>query len=506
MEKEGSLDTLTAQTLQKRNLIAGYNGDLAKLVVKGTEVQAARHTQLSQAAQGLSNTIQNFTNQRRTFLTLQDDVKSMRSTKSSEMLRQLQARHSMSGFSPAQWEDFLLVYKGDVDQALTGYVTWVDQQIALLNGVPPPPCDPHVPLVSDDANLATLPYFVLKAEMARLELFISADTAVRNQYTALSLRIAQENGALKALEAKQIDASGAAQRRKDLQTEREASYGRVFQSILAEQGVLQSLYAPLMIRLAATSGTLRKLGFAVSRVANAIVWGEFAEKELIDCRKSGPFYGRGSLIALASGQLKPAWESGDAVTIQAAMAAFVSTYWKDLVKHAPYAPSQQQEFRTWSKQFAQWLFSTDHIKVRYEISYDGVDIRKLSPGTRGVVLLLLYLALDDADDRPLIIDQPEENLDPKSVFDELVSLFIAAKGKRQVIIVTHNANLVINTDADQIIIADAGPHLAGGLPHITYVAGGLEDSDIRQTVCDILEGGEPAFRERARRLRVRLER
>lgn len=71
----------------------------------------------------------------------------------------------------------------------------------------------------------------------------------------------------------------------------------------------------------------------------------------------------------------------------------------------------------WSKRFAQWLFSTDHISIRYGIDYDGVDIRKLSPGTRGIVLLLLYLALDDSDNRPLVIDQPEENLDPKSVFD-----------------------------------------------------------------------------------------
>src|SRR5207245_6717013 len=120
--------------------------------------------------------------------------------------------------------------------------------------------------------------------------------------------------------------------------------------------------------------------------------------------------------------------------------------------------TQKLEFGAWLERFAQWLFSTEHIRIRYEIAYDGVDIRKLSPGTRGVVLLLLYLSLDDADDRPLIIDQPEENLDPKSVFDELVSLFIAAKSKRQVIIVTHNANLVINTDADQIIVAEAGPH------------------------------------------------
>ena len=57
----------------------------------------------------------------------------------------------------------------------------------------------------------------------------------------------------------------------------------------------------------------------------------------------------------------------------------------------------------------------------------------MSPGTRGIVLLLLYL-----DDRPLIIDQPEENLDPKSVFDELVERFREARLQRQIIIVTHN--------------------------------------------------------------------
>jgi ABC-type glutathione transport system ATPase component len=228
--------------------------------------------------------------------------------------------------------------------------------------------------------------------------------------------------------------------------------------------------------------------------------------KLLDRRKAGPFYGCGSLIAVAREALKRAWETGSAAQVQAATTAFVSTYLRDLLSHAPYAQTQQSEFRAWSKQFAHWLFGTDHITVRYEISYDGVDIRNLSPGTRGIVLLLLYLALDDSDDRSLIIDQPEENLDPKSVFDELVALFIAAKAKRQVIIVTHNANLVINTDADQIIVADAGEHPSGGLPPISYVAGGLENEAIRQAVCDILEGGEAAFRERARRLRVRLDR
>ncbi len=81
-----------------------------------------------------------------------------------------------------------------------------------------------------------------------------------------------------------------------------------------------------------------------------------------------------------------------------------------------------------------------------------------------------------------------------------------ARSKRQVSIVTHNANLVINTDADQIIVANATHSTGAGLPKFTYVAGGLEDSNIRKEVCDILEGGQVAFKERVRRLRVRLER
>ncbi|MDP1556013.1 MAG: hypothetical protein Q8L84_11195, partial [Hyphomonas sp.] len=79
-------------------------------------------------------------------------------------------------------------------------------------------------------------------------------------------------------------------------------------------------------------------------------------------------------------------------------------------------------------------------------------------------------------------------------------LFVQAKNKRQVILVTHNANLVINTDADQVIVASIGSNAGDGLPPITYRAGSLDDADTRQSVCDILEGGERAFRERARRL------
>lgn len=505
-EKERLVDSLTAQMHQKKKTILDYTSDLGKLVPKGTEAQALRHSKLNEAAQILRNKIQGYSNQRRTFVALQDEVCSMRATGSPELLRQVQTKYGTSGLSAQQWDDFLLVYKGDVDKSLESYIRWVDCELQKLNGDIPIQVAPNVALISDNADLSALPLAPIAAEMIRLESLFSADKTIREQYTALSNRITQENGILSNIEKKLADAQGAEVRRKALQVERDLVYGTVFESIINEQNALNDLYAPLMARLAAASGTLKKLSFSVRRIADVQKWGAYAEETLLDRRKAGPFNGRGALISVAENMLKPAWEFGSSADVQAAMTAFMTKYMKDLISHSPYATTQQVEFRAWSKKFAHWLYGTDHISVQYEISYDGVDIRKLSPGTRGIVLLLLYLALDESDNRPLIIDQPEENLDPKSVFEELVSLFIAAKAKRQVIIVTHNANLVINTDADQIIVAQSGPNLSGGLPPISYMAGGLENTEIRKAVCDILEGGEAAFRERARRLRVRLDR
>jgi len=267
---------------------------------------------------------------------------------------------------------------------------------------------------------------------------------------------------------------------------------------------LRELYAPLMIRLLAAGGTLAKLSFTVSRVVDVEAWASLGET-LFD-KRGGPFKGIGSLAKQADDMLAQAWKTGNSASIAAAMNAFRAKHTEAFIENAPYDRTDPTNYRPWSRRFAQWLYSTDHVTVEYGIKYDGIDIHKLSPGTRGIVLVLLYLALDDADDRPLIIDQPEENLDPKSIYDELVPLFQAAKRKRQVIMVTHNANLVINTDADQIIIADVGAHGSDGLPPIKYRTGGLDEAPIRKLVCDILEGGDRAFRDRAKRLRIALAR
>lgn len=467
LEKEKLAATYEGQVGQKKKLIDAYTADRAKLVSAGSELRAQRHTDLAGAANQVRAKLRRFTGQRQTFLAMQDEVKDLRRNQAPETLRQAQTRHPHSGMSEEQWAAFLLDYKGKVDDDLATYVKWIDGKIAELKGIAPPAGDPNTPFFPNDTELATLSQAVLDAEMSRLEKLVSADKETQKRYTALSGNIATETAALQTLSDKLKDAQGAKDRARDLQVEREEAYGRAFDALVAEQLVLEELYAPLMARLALSSGTLKKLSFSVARIANVEQWASEAEDGLIDLRKAGSFRGKGTLLQKANEVLKGAWETGDSAAVRLAMAEFRRLYQKDLLEHSPVAHTDQVEFRAWSKRFAQWLFSTDHISIRYGIDYDGVDIRKLSPGTRGIVLLLLYLALDDSDDRPLVIDQPEENLDPKSVFDELVHLFVEAKSHRQVIMVTHNANLVINTDADEIIIAESGPHPHGALPPIT---------------------------------------
>jgi hypothetical protein len=193
---------------------------------------------------------------------------------------------------------------------------------------------------------------------------------------------------------------------------------------------------------------------------------------------------------LAQKELLKAWETASPAEVRSALAAFYTNHGN------PAARLLQPDDLV---DFGDWLFSTDHINVEYGLLYEGVELTRLSPGSRGVVLLTLYLAVDEWDRRPLVIDQPEENLDPHSVYTELVTFFRAAAARRQVILVTHNANLVVNADSDQVIVARSHRESPAGLPRFSYIAGGLEDSTIREAVCNLLEGGREAFERRRRR-------
>jgi ABC-type lipoprotein export system ATPase subunit len=141
-----------------------------------------------------------------------------------------------------------------------------------------------------------------------------------------------------------------------------------------------------------------------------------------------------------------------------------------------------------------FLFGLNYLQPRYSLTYGGQEIGRLSPGERGLLLLVFYL-LVDKDDIPLIIDQPEENLDNQTIYKILVTCIKAAKQRRQIIMVTHNPNLAVVCDAEQIICASCDK--ANNL--FRYISGAIESLEIKARVVEILEGTEPAFVNRKRK-------
>ena len=138
--------------------------------------------------------------------------------------------------------------------------------------------------------------------------------------------------------------------------------------------------------------------------------------------------------------------------------------------------------------FYTYLASLEYLNVNFELKLDGVSLESLSPGQRGSVLLVFYLALSK-DKKPLIIDQPEDNLDNQSIYNKLVPCVLEAKKHRQIFLVTHNPNLAVACDAEQIIYCT----LNESNPKIRYDSGSIENPIIKQHIIDVLEGTEPAF-------------
>jgi predicted ATPase len=141
-----------------------------------------------------------------------------------------------------------------------------------------------------------------------------------------------------------------------------------------------------------------------------------------------------------------------------------------------------------------FLFGLDYLKPKYSLTYDNQEISQLSPGERGLLLLVFYL-LVDKDDIPLVIDQPEENLDNQTIYKILVTCIKAAKQRRQVIMVTHNPNLAVVCDAEQIIYAACDK----ANRRFSYMSGSIEAPEIKARVIEILEGTAPAFMNRQKK-------
>ncbi|BDU27351.1 hypothetical protein FLGSB24_40950 [Flavobacterium sp. GSB-24] len=159
---------------------------------------------------------------------------------------------------------------------------------------------------------------------------------------------------------------------------------------------------------------------------------------------------------------------------------------------------------------------TDFFFDHWDVKSQGDDIHKMSTGKASFVLLKLIIKLSK-DDGPILIDQPEDNLDNRSVSHELVEFLKEKKRERQIILVTHNPNIVVNADAENIIVAnqkgqnDTGKESTSDY-HFDYINGALEDSfpkngktdllksmGIREHIAEIVEGGKEAFKKREKK-------
>ena len=139
-----------------------------------------------------------------------------------------------------------------------------------------------------------------------------------------------------------------------------------------------------------------------------------------------------------------------------------------------------------------YIYQLEYIQPSFQLMMGDKQLPALSPGERGALLLLFYLFID-MDDKPLIIDQPEENLDNESVYNYLVHFIKEAKQKRQIIIVTHNPNLAVVCDADQIIEMKINKSHKN---EVSYQSGAIENTIINDRIVTILEGTYPAFNNR----------
>jgi len=140
-------------------------------------------------------------------------------------------------------------------------------------------------------------------------------------------------------------------------------------------------------------------------------------------------------------------------------------------------------------------FPEDSLEVQYR-PREGDSFRPIAQGSPGQKTAALLAFLLSYGTEPILLDQPEDDLDNQLIYNLVTRQLVGNKPHRQVIVVTHNANIVVNGDAELVVALKS----VGGQTQID-AHGGLQQDDVRRTICDIMEGGEVAFEKRYRRIK-----
>lgn len=155
----------------------------------------------------------------------------------------------------------------------------------------------------------------------------------------------------------------------------------------------------------------------------------------------------------------------------------------------------------------------NYFNISYDLVQEGDRLGHMSPGKKGIILFQLFLHMSSSQD-PILIDQPEDNLDNRTVYQELNDFIKEKKLQRQIMIVSHNSNLVVSTDSENVIVAHQNSN-SEGQPKFKYINEALENTfinsekehilekqGIREHVCEILEGGVEAFKKREKKYNI----
>ena len=143
----------------------------------------------------------------------------------------------------------------------------------------------------------------------------------------------------------------------------------------------------------------------------------------------------------------------------------------------------------------QLWFPEDSLEVQYCATDDERDFRPIEAGSPGQKTAALLAFLLSYGEEPLILDQPEDDLDNHLIYDLIVTQLREVKRRRQVVVVTHNANIVVNGDAELVVA------LAARRGETQQECGGsLQEQPVRDTICEVMEGGREAFEDRYRRI------
>lgn len=257
----------------------------------------------------------------------------------------------------------------------------------------------------------------------------------------------------------------------------------IARSIFDAKKKVRSFYENLKSSVEERLETVRSDDFNVTIDASFVPSHEFTEQffDLVNQAASGPFRGMSQgAAALEARMAETDWNSVESV-LAFAKGVIDAIRTEDLNK-------QVKD----TKKLYDLLFSLEYFDARYELRLGGKNLNQLSPGEKGLLLLVFYLHLDK-EKTPLIIDQPEDNLDNDSIFSVLAKCIRQAKKSRQVILVTHNPNLAVGADAEQVLFVSLDK-VANY--KFSYESGSIENPRINDIIVKILEGSRPAFVQR----------